>query len=133
MDHNFMPSVLTISSVILALHYQTMIKRLKFCPIPLAFGESGTGKTTALLSGLSLLGIQDTRFFSKVTKEKILQLLCSSGIPLGVDDPQSKGEISRLIIDLFNGAKSGTVTHGERKPQSTCVIAANFTTLDQQR
>lgn len=133
MDHNFMPSVLTISSVILALHYQTMIKRLKFCPIPLAFGESGTGKTTALLSGLSLLGIQDTRFFSKVTKEKILQLLCSSGIPLGVDDPQSKGEISRLIIDLFNGAKSGTLTHGERKPQSTCVIAANFTTLDQQR
>lgn len=56
MDHNFMPLVLTISSVILALHYQTMIKRLKFCPIPLAFGESRTGKTTALLSGLSLLG-----------------------------------------------------------------------------
>ena len=93
---------------------------------------SGTDKTTALFCGLSLLDIQDTRFFSKVTKEKILQLVSRSGIPLGVDDPQSKSEISRLIIDLFNGAKSGTIAHGERRPQSTCVIAANFTTLDQQ-
>jgi len=128
-----MPAVMTISSVILALHYQSMLKKLKFCPIPLAFGESGTGKTTALLCGLGLLGMQDFRFYSKVTKEKILQLLCSSGVPLGVDDPQSKGDISRLLIDLFNGAKSGTMTHGDKKPASTCVIAANFTTIDQQR
>ena len=106
---------------------------MKFCPIPLAFGESGTGKTTALLCGLSLLGIQDNRFYSKVTKEKILQLLCDSGVPLGVDDPQSRSDINRLLIDLFNGAKNGPLSHGEKKPQSTCVIAANFTTLDQQR
>lgn len=93
-----MPAVLTISSVILALHYQTMVKKLKFCPVPLAFGMSGTGKITALLCGLSLLGIQDTRFFSKVTKEKILQLVGHSGIPLGVDDPQSKSDISRFYL-----------------------------------
>jgi len=130
LGHNFMPTVLTISGVILALHYQTMLKRLKFC---LAFGNLGTGKTTAFLCGLSLLGIQETRFYSKITKEKMLQLLCSSGVPLGVDDPQSKSDTSRLLIDLFNGAKSGTIVHGEKKPQSTCVIAANFTILDQQR
>ena len=133
MGHNFMPAIMTISSVILALHYQSMLKKLKFCPIPLAFGESGTGKTTALLCGLSMLGIQEFRFYSKVTKEKILQLLCYSGVPLGVDDPQSKGDISRFLIDLFNGAKSGTMTHGDKKPESTCVIAANYTTIDQQR
>ncbi len=34
---------------------------------------------------------------------------------LGVDDPQSKNDISRLIIDLYNGANSGTMTHGQRK------------------
>ena len=52
---------------------------------------------------------------------------------LGVDDPQSKNDISRLIIDLYNGARSGTVGRGEAKPTSTCVISANFTTLEQQR
>lgn len=133
MKHNFMPAVLTLASVILVLHYQSMLKRLKFCPIPLAFGESGTGKTTALRCGLSLLGIQEFRFYSKVTKEKILQLLCDSGVPLGVDDPQSRNDISRLLIDVFNGAKTGTMSHGEKRPHSACVIAANFTTLDQQR
>ena len=133
MGHNFMPTVLTMSSVILTLHYQTMLKKLKFCPVPLAFGNSGTGKTTALLCGLSLLGIHETRYYSKVTKEKMLNLVCTSGVPLGVDDPQSRSDISRLLIDLFNGAKSGTMGQGEKKPQSTCVITANFTTLDQQR
>ncbi len=57
-------------------------------------------------------GAQDSRFFSKITKEKIHSKCCGSGIPLGADDPQSKNDFSRLIIDLYNGAKSGTMTHG---------------------
>ena len=87
MQHNFMPCVLTISSVVLTLCYQMMLKKLKFCLIPLAFGQSGTGKTSALHCGLSLLGSHESHFFSKVTKEKILQMACFSGVPLGVDDP----------------------------------------------
>ena len=133
MCHNFMPFVLTMASTILALHYQAMLQKLKFCPVPLAFGDPGTGKTTALQCGLSLLGAEETRFYSKLSKEKVIDLCCTSSIPLGVDDPQSKNDISRLIIDLYNGAKSGTLGRGERKPMSTCVIAANFTTLEQQR
>lgn len=101
--------------------------------MPLAFGSPGTGKTTALLCGLSLMGAQDTRFFSKLTREKVLDLCSSSSIPLGVDDPQSKTDISRLLIDLYNGARSGTLGCGETKPTSTCVISANFTTIEQQR
>ena len=131
--HNFIPFVMTIAGTILALHYQKLLAKLKFCPIPLAFGESGTGKTSALLCGLSLIGAQETRFFSKLTKEKILHLCSKSNSPLGVDDPDSKNDISRVFIDLYNGAKSGTMVHGEQKPQSTCVISANFTVSNQQR
>ena len=131
--HNFMPCVLTMASAIFTLHYEAMLKKLKSCPVPLAFGESGTGKTTSLLSGLALFGAQNTHFYSKITKEKVLALCSTSGIPLGIDDPQSKGDISRLIIDLFNGARSATMTRGDRKPISTCIIASNFTTIEQQR
>jgi len=67
---------------------------MKFCPIPLAFGSSGTRNTTALLCGLSLIEIHETRYNSKVTKEKLLHLVCSSGVPLGVDEPQSRSNIS---------------------------------------
>ncbi len=44
--------------------------------------------------------------FSKVSKEKALSLCSTSCTPIGLDDPQSKGDIDRLIIDLFNGAHS---------------------------
>lgn len=39
----------------------------------------------------------------------------------------------QMFIDLYNGARSGTITHGKRKPSSTCIISANFTTLEQER
>ncbi len=95
-----------------------------------AYGQSGTGKTTALLCGLSLYGACSTHFYSKITKEKVLQLWSSSGVPLRIDDPESRNVISRLIIDLYNGAMN---TRGSRKPSSTCIISSNFTTMEQQR
>ena len=129
MCHNFMPTVMTMASIIHALHYQTMLQKLRCCPVALAFGNAGTGKTIALQCGLSLMGVQDTRFYSKFSKEKVFDLCFTSSIPLGVDDPQSKADISRLIIDLYND----TIGRRERKPISTCVITSNFTTLEQQR
>ncbi len=132
-SHNFIPCIMTMASAILTLHYQTIIKKLKFCPIPIAFGQSGTGKTAALLCGLSMFGAHENRFYSKLTKERILALCSGCSIPLGVDDPDSKNHISRLVIDLFNRAKSGTIGHGDKKPCSTCIISANFTTKEQHK
>ena len=131
-QHNFFPCILTMAAAILTLHYILMLSKLKSCPLPLAFGETGTGKTTALLCGLSLYAAQESHFFSKVTKEKVIQLCSTSCIPLGIDDPQSKNDISRLIIDFYNGAKSGTVSQGYRKPSTTCIISSNFTAVEQQ-
>lgn len=121
------------NSGIMVLHYQLMQKRVSFCPIPLAFGSSGTGKTTALRCALGMMGIVSTRLYCSITKEKIVDLCCSSGIPLGVDDPQSKGDISNLIIKLYNGAGVGLLSRGERELKTSCIIASNFTTLDQQK
>ena len=133
MEHNFLPCVLTMASGIIILHYSLMRKKMKFCPVPLAFGPSGTGKTTSLLCALSLFGSTSNRFYSKVTKEKIIDLCCTSGVPLGVDDPQSKGDISSLIITLYNGAGVGTVSRGDKDLMTSCIIASNFTTVDQQK
>ena len=56
-----------------------------------------------------------------------------SGVPLGVDNSQSQGDINRLLIDIFDGAKNSTIAHVELKPHSTRIISANFATGDQQR
>ena len=91
------------------------------------------GKTTALNVALSLLGANGCQLFSKITKQKILQLCCQGTLPVVVDDPESQNDINRLIIDLYNGAKSGTISRGEAKPQSGAIIAANFTIPAIQR
>ena len=133
MKHNFFPSVLTIAGTALALHYAMFISKLKCCPIVFAFGPSGTGKTTALQCGLSLLGADELRFFRDLSPAKVIQLCSSTSIPLGVDDPDSKAGFSKTIMDLYNGAKKGTISKGEVKPTSTVIISSNITPLDQQR
>ena len=106
------------------------MKKICYCPIP---GPSGTGKT-ALECGMSLIGAQNSRLYSKVTREKIYELCVeSSGLPLAVDDPYSKSDISKLLVDLYNGKKGGSIGRGEQTPMSTIIIAANFSPTDQAR
>ena len=93
-----------MAGTIMALHYQSFITNVKSCPIPLAYGLSGTGKTTALYCGLALLGADDLRFFREISPAKASQLCSVTSIPLGVDDPDSKSGFSKVIMDLFNGA-----------------------------
>ena len=109
MQHNFYPCVLTMAGTILALHFQSFIQRMKSCPITFAFGDSGSGKTTALHCGLGLLGADDLRFFRELTPAKVMQLCSTTNVPLGVDDPDTKGNFSKILIDLYNGAQRGTV------------------------
>lgn len=117
----------------MALHYHSFIEKLKSCPIPVAYGRSGTGKTTSLHCGLSLLGADDFRFYHHLSPAKALQLCSITNVPLGLDDPDVKSNFCSLIIDLYNGAKKATVTSGEVKPTSTIVISSNFTPYDDQR
>ena len=133
MQHNFIPCILTMASGIIILHYRALQKKLTFCPVPLAFGFSGTGRTTALKCTLGMLGVYPTRFYCDVTKEKIVELCCTCGVPLGVDDSRSKSNISNLIVTLYNGAGVGTVSRGKQVLKTSCIITANFTTLDQQK
>ena len=81
----------------MALHYQSFISKLKYCPIVIAYGKSGTGKTTAVLIGLGLLGADEIRFFRKITPAKVSQLCSLSSIPLVVDDPDANAGFSSLI------------------------------------
>ena len=130
LGHNFYPAILCIASTGMCLHYQQFIQKMRYFPIPVAFGPSGTCKTTALESALSLLGAQK-RVFSKITKEKVYEICCNSGgIPIGIDDPHSQVDIN---IYLYNGKRGGSVGKGETQPNCTAIIAANFSPCDQAR
>ena len=67
MGHNFLQALMVMGSCIMALHYNTILSKFLFRPIPLAFGEPGTGKTTALRCGLAITEAHPARFYSKGT------------------------------------------------------------------
>lgn len=79
MKHNFYPSVMVLGSCAMAMHYQTILQKFLFCPVPIAFGQSGTGKTTALRCGLALCGVHPSHFYSKASLEKYNDL-CSTSL-----------------------------------------------------
>ena len=133
MEHNFMPSLLVLGACAMALHYQVILGKFLFCPVPLAFGESGTGKTSSLRCGLAMLAAYPSRFYSKGSLEKYTNLCSTNNFPLGIDDPRSRGIIGDLTISLFNGAKATTIKHGDSKPSCMAVICANFTTAEQEK
>ena len=115
------------------LHYKSFIKRMKSCPVPIGCGPSGTGKTTALHCGLSLLGADDLRLFHHLSPAKAIPLCSLTNLPLGLDDPDTKVNFSSLIIDLFNGARRGTLMSGEMKPISSIVVSSNVMPFDDER
>lgn len=89
-------------------------------------GDVGTGKSLALRASLSIFGGHKTRFYSRGTREKYQLLLSQSTFPVGIDDPQRPDAIGELMIDLFNGAKSTTVAHGDVQPITSGIVTANF-------
>ena len=133
MKHNFFPCVLLMASAAMVVHYRSFISKFKFCPIPIAFGEPGCGKTTALHIALALLGIDLVRFISKASREKIVHMCCTSSLPLGVDDPHSKQDVCKTAIELFNGGKIATIGGGTKEPMATAIISANFTMIDDKK
>lgn len=137
LGHNFVPTLLVMGSFALALHYKTILSRFLFCPVPLAFGPSGTGKTTDLRCGLSIVGThpgsRPSRFYSKGTLERYTDICSQSCLPFAMDDPKSKNAISDLTIALFNGANGTTMKRGDVIPSSMAVIAANFTKSEEAK
>ena len=65
-------------------HYSAIMRKYLNCPVAVAFGPSGAGKTTALQSGLAAVGAD--RFFRRGTKKKHFELCCESTNSIGIDD-----------------------------------------------
>lgn len=131
LKHNFPPAIFAMGCTSMLLHYSTIIETNMCCAIPILFGPVGTGKSLSLRIALSIFGGQSSRFFTRGTKEKYMQYLSRSQIPIGIDDPQQQKTIGEMIVDLYNGALCTTIAHGDLKPLSAPIISSNFSMEDE--
>ena len=95
---------------------------------PILFGSVGTGKSLSLRINVWRPSNQT---FTRGSKEKFTQHLASTQILIGIDDPQQPKTIGEMIVDLYNGALSTTIAHGDLKPLTAPLIAANFSLADE--
>ena len=126
MQHNFHPALLTLGAAVMVLHYAQLVRKRGHCHVPILYGRSQTGKTTALQCALAMFGCHRHSFYSRGSKEAYLLKCSSSTLPIGCDDPPSPSTIGQLIVELFNGAKCTLVKYGDKTPTSSAIISANF-------
>lgn len=134
--HNFISSVMGISAVVMALHYEAIIDVYEGCPIPYLYGCSQTGKTQTCKTALALIGMQRKGFYKKSTSKKWFLDRCSmSSMPFIIDDPRDikdkKGETTvpsdllDLVNDIFDGGIVANPRTGAIRPRSLCMISSN--------
>ena len=129
--HNTIPAVLMIGAACMAFHYKVIMSIKQFCPVPLAFGASGTGKTLALRCSLALFGAHNQHMFQHCTLKYYSSRCAECSIPFGIDDPTHSNELGELLLSVSNGTKRATVGRGSETPQSSPIITANFSLQDK--
>lgn len=129
--HNTIPAVFMMGAACMAFHYNNIIATKKSCGVPLAFGPSGTGKTLSLRCALALFGAQKQHMFQQGTLQFFSNRCSECTIPFGIDDPSHSNELAELLLSIFNGTKRANITRGSNKPQSSPIIAANFSLQDK--
>ncbi len=58
-------------------------------------------------------------------------MLAKTQIPIGIDDPQNQKKIGEMLVDLYNGAITTTIAHGNTTPLTGPLISANFNMEDE--
>lgn len=129
--HNTIPAVLVMGAACMAFHYGLVIATKKSCGVPLAFGPSGTGKTMSLRCGLALFGAHNQHMFQQGTLQFFSNRCSECTVPFGIDDPSHSNELAELLLSVFNGTKRANISRGSNKPQSSPIIAANFSLQDK--
>ena len=132
LKHNFIAAVLVMAGCLMSFHYQYILDKFEGCPVIVAYGNSGTGKTTSLKVGLALFGNCRRAIVRRATAAYIRDRCSLSTIPFGIDDPSVPREVGEMLVDLFNGATSATCSHSFN-PVGIPVVTANFSMAERER
>ena len=94
------------------------------------------GKSTAARLATAICGQQNVGHIMKThsTSDTLCnERLVRSSLPFILDDPKNPDDIGEFLINVYDGALSGNMRKGLRRPRSIPIICCNFTMNAIQR
>ena len=131
----------------MGVHFELLVDKQGGCTLPMLVGdpETGTlcsvlhmhgydtrllvGKSTAAKCALSLCGQQHVGHIMKTyatSDSMVAERMVNSTLPFVLDDPKGPEDIGEILITVYDGALSGNMRKGLRKPRSLPIFSCNF-------
>ena len=95
--------------------------------IVLVSEEKGVGKTFAMKSCLWAVSSLQHIFNNMSSAEYIMSKAAGTSLLIGLEDTHSVAKEEKLFVGIFDGAWSGTRTHGAREPIAEFMVSTNLT------
>ncbi len=111
-------------------HCEVVLFFLGSCPAPMAVGEVGSGKSTALDLTYKLLG---GKYLSQSSGESVSSDLVRSSLPVFWDDPTYQSSLKSILVSTLQAGGKQTKSGGNEIPQTTFLLTVNFNLADDMR
>ena len=111
-------------------HCEVVLFFLGSCPAPMAVGEVGSGKSTALDLTHKLLG---GTYLSQSSGESVSSDLVRSSLPVFWDDPTYQSSLKSILVSTFQPDGKQTKSGGNEIPQTTFLLTVSFNLADDMR
>lgn len=124
---NALSGILTVAGALMAFYYEKVVALWSGCPVVVACGPPETGKSTAIVMALAMMGIEISSKYVSGSTAFFMQRCGASTLPFGIDDPPKQNSRSNLnLADMVVGIFNGANMRSNIKPISSPIFASNF-------
>lgn len=99
-------------------------KVIGFCPLPVAYGNPGSGKTKAGNAAIACTGCYPSHFFNLFTDAFSGKVCSLTTLGMQADDPTDPSEIGKAAKRFFSDGSSGTC-RGVSTPKCSPICTVN--------
>ncbi|KAI8510776.1 hypothetical protein Bbelb_116920 [Branchiostoma belcheri] len=124
-QHNFHSAIFVLGHSCMGMHAEIVASRFDSCPVTIAVGQSGLGKTMAVRTALAMLGIGDTGLIRQFKREAMVSMASRTTLGCFLDDPQSLNARKEAAIDFHGMGVFYTLSRGVESAKCGFLMTAN--------
>ncbi|CAH1233284.1 Hypp664 [Branchiostoma lanceolatum] len=124
-QHNFLPAIFVLGHSGMSMNAEAVASCFDCCPVTIAVGPSGLGKTMSLKTALSMIGIGDTGYLRQFKREAMMSLASQTTLGCFLDDPLSLESCKESVIDFYGMGTFFTLSRGFEAARCGYLMTAN--------